>query len=413
MADDHTACSDPGAARGAARRFATPRAFAFGLAGVLLVSGLAPFHDSVFDASPMLGTQLPVGAFAYFMFVGVLWNGLWSALDRLFRAGGRLRARFCPTQAEFAVAMAATLMACFPPTSGLFRYFHRQLMLPWYYLPSHLDWQAHGLLADFLRPELFPDPWPGDPAARQLPGYRAVYEGFFTGLAKGSGVVPLSSIPFRAWWPPMLYWAPLLVAMSVALVSLQYIVHRQWSRNEQLSYPVAQVAEAFYRRRDGRPGVPDLFRAPLFWAGFLPVFCFLGLGYLAQWYPRSFPATAEIFPDLRAWSLPVTSGLPVLKQTFQSGWFLNGQTLYFTFLGISYFVSSEVALSVGFSPLALAAIGLLYRGANGAVLGDAVMSSMRSGSAVAYAVILAWTGRSYYGSVIRAAFFPRRRRGAA
>ena len=35
--------------------------------------------------------------------------------------------------------MAVTLVACFPPTSGLGRYFHRQIMLPWYYLMNKPD----------------------------------------------------------------------------------------------------------------------------------------------------------------------------------------------------------------------------------------------------------------------------------
>ena len=47
------------------------------------MSGLAGFHDWVLKGSPMIGNQLPVGAFSYLMFVGIFWNGLWMLLDRL------------------------------------------------------------------------------------------------------------------------------------------------------------------------------------------------------------------------------------------------------------------------------------------------------------------------------------------
>ena len=259
-------------------RLLTVRSVFFSLLGIVWTSGLAGFHDWVLGGSPMIGNFLPVGAFTYFMFVGLFWNGLWSLLDRLL--GRRLSVSFSVmalSPRELIVVMVCTLVACFPPTSGLFRYFHRQLMLPWMYVGGQPHWQEYGLLTEQLRPELFPPPWPGageDVASTAAfkADYKAVYEAFFTGMATNQGTVSFFDLPLSHWVRPMLYWTPLLVLFVLTLVSLQFVVHRQWAHHEQLSYPVAQVTGAFTRRADGRRGVPDLFRNRLFWWGFLPVF---------------------------------------------------------------------------------------------------------------------------------------------
>ena len=390
----------------------TFRSVFFGFLGIFLLSGLSGFHDSVLGGSPMVGNQMPVGAFFYFMFLGLVWNGFWTLVDRACKANGRVRRIFALSGKELVVVLVATLVSCFPPTSGLFRYFHRQVMLPWHFLPGRVEWQKYGLLTQYLRPELFPAPWPGAQESfgqEQLAEYGRVYTGFFTGLASGTGAVPLWELPLGAWARPMLYWAPLLLSLSVALFSLQFLVHRQWAHHEQLSYPVAQVAGAFCARKDGERGVPDVFRNPLFWCGFVPVFVLLGLDTLASWYPQEVPGLQTMMPNLRSWWLPITTELPFLKKAFGSASFLNGQTLFFSFFGIAYFVSSEISLTVGLAPFLLTAISLLFYSSTGTVMDDNVLTAERSGAFVGYTIILLYTGRTYFKAVFaRALGFGRR-----
>ena len=402
------------------------RSIAFSLLGISMMSGLAGFHDWVLLGSPMIGNQLPVGAFSYMMFVGIFWNGLWALADRAWRAlrpgAKRGPADFlCLSGREMAVVLVATLIACFPPTSGFFRYFQRQLMMPWHYLTNKPLWVKFGLLTtgdywigkgqlfDFhLRPELFPAPWPG-PGGDVLTsaGYERVYTAFFSGMVTPEGPVPFSAIPWDAWVRPLLYWTPLVALMVLALLSLQFLVHRQWAHHEQLSYPIAQVAGAFCATRDGRRGVPDLFRNRLFWWGFFPVFLMLGLDYLASWYPDDVPALSTMMPNLRGWWLPFTTQVPALKNTYGGGYFFNGQTLYFSFLGISYFVSSEISLSVGVAPFLLAIYGLLFYSATGTVFTGGTLDAARSGAYLGYTLILLYTGRTYFKAVFGRALLPR------
>ena len=70
----------------------TLRSLFFSALGIFFMSGLASFHDWVLKGSPMIGNQLPVGAFSYLMFVGLFWNGLWNLLDRITRSERGARA---------------------------------------------------------------------------------------------------------------------------------------------------------------------------------------------------------------------------------------------------------------------------------------------------------------------------------
>ena len=399
-------------------RLLTVRSVFFSLLGIVWTSGLAGFHDWVLGGSPMIGNFLPVGAFTYFMFVGLFWNGLWSLLDRLL--GRRLGVSFSVmalSPRELIVVMVCTLVACFPPTSGLFRYFHRQLMLPWMYVGGQPHWQEYGLLTEQLRPELFPPPWPGageDVASTAAfkADYKAVYEAFFTGMATNQGTVSFFDLPLSHWVRPMLYWTPLLVLFVLTLVSLQFVVHRQWAHHEQLSYPVAQVTGAFTRRADGRRGVPDLFRNRLFWWGFLPVFLLLFLDYLSGWYPQDVPGLNTMMPNLRSWWLPITNELPLLKKSYSGAWYINGQSLYFTFFGIAYFVSAEISLSVGLAPFLLLIFSLLYYSTTGDMLQEQTLGAARQGAYLGYTLILIYTGRTYFKALFARALGLRRRRAA-
>lgn len=383
----------------------TWRSLIFGLLGIFIMSGLSGYHDNVLGGTIMIGNHMPGGAFAYFMAIGLGWNGLWVLLDRGFGCGGRLRDTMALSMRELLVVMAVTLVACFPPTSGLGRYFHRQIMLPWYYLMNKPDWAAHGILTEFLRRELFPEPWPGLGTTSQA--YETVYVGFFTGMAKGAEAVSFRELPLDAWVKPMAVWAPVIFLMSLSIISLQFLVQRQWSKHEQLSYPVAQVAGSFCTISGGRRGVPDVFRNPLFWWGFVPVATLLTIHYLSMWFPQDVPKLATMMPSFKSWYLPVTTKIPVLRKV-PDIWSINGQTLYFTILALAYFVSSEVSLTMGISVISLGIFGSAYYLTTGTPLEGSWIQSSRAGAYIGYTLILVYTGRTYFKAVFAKAFFLRR-----
>ncbi len=405
---------------GLVARLAKPRIAAM---GVPRFAG----HALLFAAAHVVGTGLAARAagevvvvgWLRLAVVGLVLAALWEALD--WPARNRDRRSFVGTYAlstrELILVMVVTLVSCFAPTSGLMRYFNRQLMLPWRFRWDHGTWQEQALLTEYLRPELFPSPWPGGmvSASEGLEGsalalYQRVYGGFFNGLMQGNEHLPLWDLPLMAWARPvLLYWGPLVLLLVLSLISLQFLVHRQWASHEQLAYPLAQVAGVFCRTKDGRPGVPAIFSNRLFWWGCIPVFALLGISYLSAFFPESVPSLDTMLPNLRNWYLPITTKIPILSKSSFS-WGLNGQTLFFTFLGIAYFVSSEISLTVGLSCILVTVFSLLFYSATGSMFESSFLDSERAGAYIGYTLILLYTGRTYFKAVFGRALGLRRRR---
>jgi hypothetical protein len=377
----------------AGRGAVTFKSIVFGLLGVLFVSGLAGFHDGrITPFPPMIGTHMPLGAFIYILAVAVLWNLSWV----------RLCQRLVLNPRELLVVTGMTFMACFPPTSGLCRYFHRQLILPWYHLAAggKTDWEKFEVLS-YLPGKLFPQPVPTITNG-VVTVDETVYRGFFNGLAQGNQTLDLGQLPLGAWVEPLMYWAPLVILMSICVMALSLLVHQQWAHHEQLSYPLAQVASSFIGRKEGR-GVPDLFRSRLFWWGFLPLFLLYAVDYLHQWFPVYVPGMKDVLPNFKTWSVGLDLKLPVLKKCPDFR-FLQIQVMYFSVVGLAYFVSSEISLTMGVSAVLLALVGVVFFGITGTPLSTGDLEFSRAGAYIGFALILLYTGRHYYGAVLRKAF---------
>ena len=376
----------------------TFRALLLGLIGMAVLSGSAGFVELRMPfAPPLIGTHLPAGPFFLIILIAFGWNLLVRRFPSL-----TLSSR------ELVVIMAMMLVGCFPPTAGLFRHFQRQLTLPWYYLSAggQTEWEKFKIL-DYLPSRFFPTPAPFvKDGIVQLDS--TVYRGFFQGLGRGDMGVPFSSVPWHAWAAPLMYWGPAIILLSVCGIALSFLVHRQWSEHEQLSYPLAQVMSALTARKEGI-GIPDLFRNRLFWWGFIPVFILYVLEYLHQWFPMRVPGLNVLFPNLKSWNVPLTQLFPILKQSDYC-WYLCGQTLYFSVIGAAYFVASEIGLTMGLSQILHVLFGVWFFTVTGAPISARNdMGIMRGGAYLAYAAVLLYTGRAYYGAVLRKAFLWRPR----
>ena len=366
------------------QRAFTVKSIGFGLLGVVLIDTFAQFSDTQLRQAMMVGNHFPIGGYCYVLAVVLLWNPL----------AAKIAPRLQLSTREFAVVLGMTLVACWPPTSGFYRYFHRLIILPWAYLPDELTWQEYGLMEHLPR-KLFPLGGEVDDT---------VYRGFMQGLAKGQDPIPwwgdtaageqgLLQV-LQHWVSPMLYWGPMLVFYVVCVVSIVLIVHRQWVRHEQLSYPLAKISTALIEREPGRP-TSRLFRSRLFWWGVGPVMFIYGLRLLHLWYPSYVPDIAV------QWN--VTSGfydlLPTARKIGDHQ--LASGTLYFTIVGIAYFVSSEIALTMGLSQVLLFLVAYQFLLTTGRPLAGEDRTMARAGAYVGYAVILLYTGRHYYWLVLR------------
>ena len=226
------------------------------------------------------------------------------------------------------------------------------------------------------------------PAVRRE--YERVYGGFVQGLAVGDRKVPISEIPWTPWLTAMAYWAPMVLLFMVLIVALSLIVHRQWSRHEQISYPLATVTTALVETLPGRT-VPAILANRLFWFGFIPILALHMINYSSVWFPSYVPRIElgwGFGSELRAI-------FPVLNSV-SDPWVTWGK-ISFLIVGLSFFISSEMSLSMGLSSLALLFVNLQTYSITG---GSPDMESARSGAYFAYAGILLYTGRTYYWAVL-------------
>ena len=77
---------------------------------------------------------------------------------------------------------------------------------------------------------------------------------------------PQGAISWAAWLPPLLRWAPFLLALYLVMIALMVILRRQWMEHERLLYPLMQPSLAIIAQERERL-LPPLLRSWLFWIG--------------------------------------------------------------------------------------------------------------------------------------------------
>lgn len=225
--------------------------------------------------------------------------------------------------------------------------------------------------------------------------FNRVYTGLQQGLPTDDRLLSPTDIPLRAWLPALAYWTPLVICLAMAILMLALVVHRQWSRHEQLTYPIAAVATAVVQRSPGRR-ISDILANRLFWWGALPVIALHSLNYLALWFPGRVPMIPVQWSNQDAL-------LTVIPSIAQSGGIehLRNGGIYFAVIGLAYFIASEVSLSLGICGFAVVLLSMQWYAVTG---GTTDLSAARSGAYLGYAAILLYTGRHYYWTVLVRAF---------
>ena len=224
--------------------------------------------------------------------------------------------------------------------------------------------------------------------------YERVYTGMTQGLPVGDETLPLSETPVRDWLPALAFWVPLVLLFTLAILMLQLIVHRQWSHHEQLNYPIAAVATSLLQRTSNSL-FSDIFHNRLFWFGLAPILLLHLLNYAAVWFPGWVP-----FVTLHWGQWDVVQHL--FPQVHQAGGAsaLGFGDLYFAVIGLAFFISSEVSFSMGIVGFVVVLLNLGYYSQTGTTTD---LASARSGAYIGYALILLYTGRTYYWAVARKA----------
>lgn len=354
------------------------RAVVMGGLFALFVAIAGHFNDVYMGQTYLVGNLFPISVIGFLV---ILVLGVNPILRRL-----PWSRPFSP--AELVTIVALPLATCVIPGSGFLRTFTPSLLLPHHYLKMVPSWQQQNVMQYF----------PSHLLAQVTPQNEdRVLAAFLQGLGKGGRHIGLGDIPWDAWLPPLTAWVPLFLVLMLGLIGLCLVFHRQWSAHEHLVYPVAEFVSVLTRSEADSETSGSALRTRLFWGGLLPVLVIHIVNGLHAWYPNFI----EIPHRIKIW--PVSELFPRVPQTW-GGWALFSSEIYFTVLAFSYFLPSDITLSLGLTNLVRTffAAALMTYGVSSAYtwMGDGELQGLMFGAYVAVFLLIAFSGRAYYARVL-------------
>lgn len=362
----------------------TIRSVILGLLGVAFVSSYTYFNDWVMRQTMFVGNFMPISVYGLLVLFLAL---VYPLLRRLHRG-----LAFRPS--ELAVIMAMVLASCAIPGSNLLRLFTPAMVMPHRYVNTEPGWQKQNIM------DLVPDGMLVDVSGNE----EEVLSGFTRGLTEASESLPFSAVPWKAWFPTLLFWIPILLSLWLALTSLAVVVHRQWSDHEHLPYPIVTFTKSLFPNQDGSRSA--IFSNRSFWVSLGIVLAIHSYNYLNIWFPNVLMGRIPLGVDF--------TSMAKLSDTFVKGGgenFLSYFTLYFTVIAVAYFLPKEVSLSLGVGPLlwifvagTFATYGIGVSGWQGTwPFGLTMDAMMIMGAYFAMLLVLIYTGRHYYANVFKRA----------
>jgi len=371
----------------------TVRALVFGLIGAMIIAGFAYINDWILKmASLLAGHLVPV---AVLMFI--LLGGLAVLVLRLFGRKDRIK------PGELAVAMTLMMVGCSIPVSGLMETFGPSLVLPMHYAKQMPGWKKHDIL-QYTPPSMLP----GDAKWKDPDVQEKVVHGFLGRMGEEGKPIPLNAVPWGYWRRCLSTWMPLVVLAAIAMTCMGLIVHRQWSQRERLRYPIAEVATSLLsgRTADNKP----LFRNRVFWTGFIIVFAIHLMNGYYNWNSNSIRIPLQYSFD------QILTKWPALNKA-EWGPDLTRPLINFTAIAFSFFLASDIGLSLGISQLAYAPLSAILITAGINIRSDYMSGGLsayqRFGSFMAFALMLLYVGRKYYWHLLLRAFTFTKQEGVA
>ena len=354
----------------------TGRSLIMGVLGVVLISAFCYFFDGIIGQGLLISSLMPVAVYGLLLLFLVT---LHPALCRFGRG-------MCFSGREIAAVVCLILMVCGIPGRGLVQYLPPAAMFPHHDVRVQPGWASEEVLA------IAPPRMLADIKGRE----NRALEGYLTGLSVGDRLISPLEVPWSAWIRTLGFWIPLMLTATLALLGLAAVFHRQWVHHEQLPYPITTFTQALLPDENGRLA---FLGSRLFWAGFLLVFGIQLNNYLLRWLPDYLLFIKTSF-DCSAFS----SLVPALTKG-------NGLTLFqpciiFPVLGLAYFLSADVSFTMTATPFAFALLyglfelrGVPFGGSR--MLGPTIQQSIFAGGYVAIVLMVLYTGRYYYGTVLR------------
>ena len=333
-----------------------------GLASLCIAIG-SPYGNMVIRGSYLSIDFSTAGA----LFLFFLLTGFFNALLRRFANPLALGRR------ELIVVYIMMIVASAIPTMGLSEYLLTIITGAQYFATPENEWGLH--ILPYLPQWMVPQ----DPNAVKW---------FFEGAPSGVGV------PWEAWVEPLCYWAVLIIALYLVMISSMVILRRQWVDRERLIYPLVQVPLQMAENKRGEALGPFL-KNPIMWAGFvLPVF--VSSCNALHAYLNYIPA------------IQLVSSVPIFRNAVGLIFRLS-----FPMVGFSYLINLDIAFSLWFfntiaklirGGLSVLGVGSTEKlGIYGAA-SEPILAHQGQGALMVLVFFGLWVGREHLGDVVRKAF---------
>jgi hypothetical protein len=343
----------------AAQSPVTFRAFAIGMLASVGIDLLMSYNDYYLHNSLMIGNHFPVLSI---VLVALLVLGLNVAARKWFGADGLSAGELILIWGMMGVAGGIA-------SAGVNRYFPSWVVAPAYYATSSNEYGPY--LLNHMPDWMVVSRDPNSPAVKW----------FMEGLPRGA------EIPWGMWVRPFLVWGLFVALLWAANFALCAFFYQQWSKGERLIFPVVQMPVELAREAPRGKLLNEFLSNPLTWIG-IGIPCLIwgwnGLrSYIVgipqipvSWYFWS------IFPD-RPWSEFHPENLKI----------------YFTVIGLTFLLTTEIAFSLWFFFLAyklsFVFIAWLGTGATGfwGDWGTRIPVFETAGAMLAITIFLFWSAR--------------------
>lgn len=290
------------------------------------------------------------------------------------------RPKWALSSKQMAFIAAILFMACTITSSGLLRY------LPYSLATQTRDASEWKDRAEFyeeadLPPSLFP---------AEL-GHRAdvdVAKHFLVKLPAGE------SIPWDAWLRPALSWGCFFFLLWMLAIGLAGILLPQWQRNERMPMPLTHVLQSVFETPEEGRLLAPVFRNRWFWIAAAAVFALHLTAGLSIYYPSRVPSI-----DAR-WNL---SGLFAEEPLSYMPDYMRSGSIYFTFLGVAYFMATRVSFSLWFFMLLYAFVTMFWQ-MYAPPFPTGVPTAHRSGAMLVVTCTVLWLSRARWLHVFRCLF---------
>ncbi|MDK1030820.1 MAG: hypothetical protein QGD94_02320 [Planctomycetia bacterium] len=354
------------------RRGISVRSVLLGLLFIVCISIIEPYSRIFKGNTPLIGNNFPMVVIFLLILLVVCVNPILRVLTR--------RSHF--SSSELLVIFGLTYTACCVPGQGIVRCWLTELTGGFFYTNQYPEWQGiFSSLPDWLFPSRDPD--------------SMVIQGFWRGLGEDTDISwqtwqHLAS----AWAVPFLTWGLFFLAVFVCLWCIAVLVRRQWVESEKLDFPLARIVLEIMRPPAKGRLLNSLFRDRLLWVGALIVFSIHMLGALHHWFPN-IPAIPVAYNHTQLFSNFPWNSL---------GWYVQTSQVYFTAIGIMYFVTTRCSFSLWFFAVALAVWYLVAASMGipvGALYDKGPWRYQFFGAMLVLMVSLAWVSRAHLMLILR------------